>query len=30
MALVQRAILPVVQWLDADREFGRLRPRSNR
>lgn len=30
MALVQRAILPVVQWLDPDREFGRLRPRSNR
>lgn len=28
MALVQRAILPIVQWLDADREFGRLRPRS--
>ena len=27
MALVQRAILPIVQWLDADREFGRLRPR---
>jgi hypothetical protein len=28
MALIQRAILPVAQWLDADREFGRLRPRS--
>ncbi|WEK06563.1 MAG: hypothetical protein P0Y65_10065 [Candidatus Devosia phytovorans] len=28
MALVQRAILPVVQWLDGKREFGRLRPRS--
>jgi hypothetical protein len=27
MALVQRAILPVLQWLDADRDFGRLRPR---
>lgn len=30
MALVQRAILPVVQWLDADREFGRLRPRTHK
>jgi len=30
MALVQRAILPIVQWLDADREFGRLRPRSQK
>lgn len=29
MALVQRAILPIVQWLDADREFGRLRARNN-
>ncbi|MDB5530073.1 MAG: hypothetical protein JWR51_3176 [Devosia sp.] len=28
MALIQRAILPVIQWLDATREFGRLRPRS--
>ncbi|WP_246472769.1 hypothetical protein [Pelagibacterium limicola] len=28
MALLQRAVLPVIQWLDADREFGRLRPRS--
>jgi hypothetical protein len=28
MTLIQRAILPVIQWLDADREFGRLRPRS--
>ncbi|MDB5586719.1 MAG: hypothetical protein JWP26_1689 [Devosia sp.] len=28
MALVQRAILPVIQWLDATREFGRLRARS--
>lgn len=28
MTLVQRAILPVIQWLDTDREFGRLRPRS--
>lgn len=28
MALIQRAILPIVQWLDTDREFGRLRPRS--
>jgi hypothetical protein len=27
MALIQRAILPVIQWLDATREFGRLRPR---
>lgn len=29
MALVQRAILPVVQWLDASREWGRLRPRKS-
>lgn len=28
MALVQRAVLPVIHWLDATREFGRLRPRS--
>lgn len=28
MALIQRAILPVIQWLDGKREFGRLRPRS--
>jgi hypothetical protein len=28
MTLIQRAILPVIQWLDADREFGRLRSRS--
>lgn len=27
MTLVQRAILPVVQWLDPAREWGRLRPR---
>jgi hypothetical protein len=29
MALFQRAILPVVQWLDASREWGRLRPRKS-
>jgi hypothetical protein len=28
MALIQRAVLPVIQWLDGKREFGRLRPRS--
>jgi hypothetical protein len=28
MALIQRAILPVIQWLDEKRDFGRLRPRS--
>jgi len=26
MALIQRAILPVIQWLDGNREWGRLRP----
>ena len=30
MTLVQRAILPIVYWLNADREWGRLRPRSPR
>lgn len=29
MALVQRLILPLVQWLDSSREWGRLRARSN-
>lgn len=29
MALVQRAVLPVVQWLDPSREWGRLRPRKS-
>jgi hypothetical protein len=28
MALVQRAVLPIIHWLDATREFGRLRPRT--
>jgi hypothetical protein len=28
MALVQRAILPLIQWLDSNREWGRLRPRN--
>lgn len=28
MAMVQRAILPMIHWLDSSREFGRLRPRS--
>jgi hypothetical protein len=29
MTLVQRAILPVIQWLDSNREWGRLRARTN-
>lgn len=29
MTLVQRAVLPVVQWLDPSREWGRLRPRKS-
>lgn len=29
MTLVQRLILPLIQWLDSSREWGRLRPRSN-
>ena len=28
LTLVQRALLPLVQWLDSSREWGRLRPRA--
>ena len=28
LTLVQRALLPLVQWLDTSREWGRLRPRT--